>query len=95
MWRLCGLHADKKAKIANPMLRAVDGIEALEMLKGTNGKEKAPSPILLLVDLNMPRMGGREVLTQGNFWKRDEHWNASGHKKIGEQLGNFLNGLID
>jgi CheY-like chemotaxis protein len=54
--------AFKKAKIANPILRAVDGIEAIEMLKGTNGKKKAPSPILLLVDLNMPRMNGIQLL---------------------------------
>jgi CheY-like chemotaxis protein len=47
-----------KAKIANPILRAVDGMEALEMLNGTNGKAKAPSPMLFLVDLNMPRMNG-------------------------------------
>jgi hypothetical protein len=48
-----------------------------------------------LARLRIPAIDGREVLTQGNFWKRDEHWNASGHKKIGEQLGNFLNRLID
>jgi CheY-like chemotaxis protein len=50
--------AFQKAKIANPILRAVDGMEALEMLKGANGKAKPPSPYLLLVDLNMPRMNG-------------------------------------
>jgi hypothetical protein len=48
-----------------------------------------------LTRLRIPAIDGREVLTQGNFWKHDEHWNASGHKKIGEQLGNFLNRLID
>jgi CheY-like chemotaxis protein len=47
-----------KAKIANPILRAVDGMEALEMLNGTNGKVKATFPMLFLVDLNMPRMNG-------------------------------------
>ena len=50
--------AFKKSKIANPILRAVDGIDALEMLRGENGKTKAPNPYLLLVDLNMPRMNG-------------------------------------
>lgn len=50
--------AFQKAKIANPIVRAVDGIEALEMLRGTNGKTKPDSPRLLLVDVNMPRMNG-------------------------------------
>jgi CheY-like chemotaxis protein len=48
----------RKANIGNPVLRAVDGVEALDMLRGTNGKEKAAPPLLLLVDLNMPRMNG-------------------------------------
>ncbi len=54
--------AFEKAKIANPILRAVDGVEALEVLRGTNGKESAPSPLLLLVDLNMPRMNGIQFI---------------------------------
>jgi CheY-like chemotaxis protein len=54
--------AFRNTKIANPILRAVDGIEALDMLRGTNGKNKAPSPLLVLVDLNMPRMNGIQFL---------------------------------
>ncbi len=54
--------AFQKAKIANPILRAVDGIEALDMLKGTNSKAKPPSPYMLLVDLNMPRMNGIQLV---------------------------------
>jgi CheY-like chemotaxis protein len=50
--------AFRKAKIANPLLRAIDGIQAIEMLKGTNGKEKLRAPYILLVDINMPRMNG-------------------------------------
>ena len=50
--------AFQKAKIANPILRAVDGLEALDILKGSNGKAKLPPPYMLLVDLNMPRMSG-------------------------------------
>jgi len=52
----------QKAKIANPLTRAVDGMEALEMLKGTNGKTKLPSPYVMLVDLNMPRMNGIQFI---------------------------------
>jgi CheY-like chemotaxis protein len=51
-----------KAKIANPMLRAVDGMDALDILRGANGKSKLPSPYILLVDLNMPRMNGIQLV---------------------------------
>jgi CheY-like chemotaxis protein len=51
-----------KAKIANPILRAVDGIEALEMLRGENGRERLGRPNILLVDLNMPRMNGFQLV---------------------------------
>src|SRR5258708_1754342 len=54
--------AFQKAKIANPILRAVDGMEALDMLRGANGKAKPPAPYMLLVDLNMPRMNGIQLV---------------------------------
>ena len=52
------------AKIANPVVRARDGIEALHMLRGTNGKQKVPSPFLLLVDIRMPRLDGLGLIRQ-------------------------------
>jgi CheY-like chemotaxis protein len=54
--------AFQKAKIANPIVRAVDGIEALDVLRGSNGKIKLSSPNLLLVDINMPRMNGIQLV---------------------------------
>jgi CheY-like chemotaxis protein len=51
-----------KAKIANPIHRAEDGIEALEILRGENGKQRLEGPHLLLVDLNMPRMNGIQLV---------------------------------
>jgi len=53
-----------KAKIINPISVAHDGIEALEMLRGTNGRERLPRPYLILLDLRMPRMGGIEFLSE-------------------------------
>lgn len=51
-----------KARIANPIVRMVDGVDALDLLKGTNGKTKIPSPNILIVDLNMPRMNGIQLV---------------------------------
>jgi len=48
----------KQRRIANPLFRARDGIEALELLRGG----KIPRPYLILLDLNMPRMGGLELI---------------------------------
>jgi CheY-like chemotaxis protein len=62
---LMGLHrAFKEAKIANPICFAHDGIEALEMLRGTNGRARLARPYLVLLDLNMPRMDGIEFLKE-------------------------------
>ena len=45
-----------KYKIANPLHRARDGMEALEMLRGD--EPVVPQPNLVILDLNMPRMDG-------------------------------------
>ncbi len=56
--------AFRDAKIANPIDFAFDGIQALEMLRGTNGRTRLPRPYLILLDLNMPRMNGVEFLSE-------------------------------
>ena len=50
--------AFSRMKIANPIVRAKDGIEALEILL----QGAIEQPYLILLDLNMPRMGGLELL---------------------------------
>jgi len=51
-----------KSRIGNPITVARDGIEALEFLRGENGRPKLAKPYLILLDLNMPRMDGLEFL---------------------------------
>ncbi len=44
--------------------RARDGIEALEILRGEADSEKSTGPMVVMLDLNMPRMGGLEFLDE-------------------------------
>ena len=50
------------AKIHNRMSVVNDGIQALEFLCNEGDNPDAPRPDLILMDLNMPRMDGRECL---------------------------------
>lgn len=57
--------AFKKNHIANPLHIARNGLEALSMLRGNEKegiKKLNPLPKVVLLDLNMPKMGGLEFL---------------------------------
>jgi len=56
------LRAFARLRIRNPVTVAKDGLEAWEILKGLNGKAPLARPNLLILDINMPRMNGLELL---------------------------------
>ena len=55
--------AFKKNNVKNPVIFAKNGLHAWNMLKGEGGEEKLdPTPRVALLDINMPKMTGLELL---------------------------------
>lgn len=52
----------KEAKVRNNVHVAIDGVEAMDFLHRRGKFADAPPPDLILLDLNLPRKDGREVL---------------------------------
>ena len=53
-----------EGKVYNNLHWAKDGVEALDFLHRRGKHAKAPRPDLILLDLNLPRKDGREVLSE-------------------------------
>ncbi|AEG44040.1 response regulator [Isoptericola variabilis] len=49
-------------KVANRLSVVSDGVSAMQFLRKEGEHADAPTPDLILLDLNLPRMDGREVL---------------------------------
>ena len=54
----------KESKVTNNLSVAEDGVEALAFLKREGKYADAPRPDLLLLDLNLPKKDGRELLEE-------------------------------
>ena len=54
----------REGKIRNNLHHAREGVEALAFLRREGEYAKAPKPDLVLLDLNLPRKDGREVLAE-------------------------------
>lgn len=56
--------AFKESKMMNTLHRVKDGVEALAFVRRTDGFAEAPRPDIILLDLNLPKMDGRQVLEE-------------------------------
>jgi CheY-like chemotaxis protein len=54
----------KEAKVRNNLHWAKDGVEALAFLRREGPYKKKPHADIILLDLNLPRTDGREVLAE-------------------------------
>lgn len=54
----------KECKLRNQLSVVGDGVEAMAFLRQEGKYAEAPRPDVILLDLNLPKKGGREVLAE-------------------------------
>ena len=52
------------SKVFNTLFRVKDGVEAMDFLNNRGSFKDAPKPDLIILDLNLPKKDGREVLAE-------------------------------
>jgi two-component system response regulator len=70
------LMAFEQARISNPVVVAKDGVQAIEYLFGEGnyaGRDTTEQPVVVLLDLKLPRLGGLEVLARIRGDERTKH----------------------
>ena len=70
------LRAFKKKNIANPVIVARDGVEALDYLFGAGAhaeRNVSDMPVVILLDLKLPKLDGLEVLRRIRADSRTKH----------------------
>ena len=70
------VRAFQRAKIANPLVRARDGVDALDYLFGRGKyaeRDARDLPVVALLDLNIPKISGLEVLKAIRADERTKH----------------------
>ena len=58
------IEAMREAKLSNRLHVVEDGVEAMQFLRREGRFGDAPRPDLILLDLNLPKKDGREVLAE-------------------------------
>ncbi len=58
------IEALRDGKVSNNLSVVEDGVQALQFLRREDRFAQAPRPDLILLDLNLPRKDGREVLVE-------------------------------
>jgi len=58
------VEALREGKVRNELWVVGDGVEAMAFLRRENNHNGAPRPDLILLDLNLPRKDGRQVLEE-------------------------------
>ena len=87
MWSLNPRGAIKEAKVLNTLHVVQDGVEALAFLHKQGKYASLPSPDLILLDLNLPRKDGREVLAEIKEDERPEAHSGSGPHHLQSRRG--------
>lgn len=54
----------EKAKVLNTLHIVEDGVEAMDFLRQAGDYQRSPRPDLILLDLNLPKKDGRQVLEE-------------------------------